>query len=376
MKRIIGISLAASLPLVLGACELAPKTSVQNGYRGTGMDTIKISNLAAADEVPDPPYDPPVGNEGPRASEVYENVQVLGNLSDEQFNYVMAAITEWVSPAEGCNYCHNPANMASDEIYAKTVARRMFQMTAALNNEYSNHTGQTGVTCWTCHRGENVPANYWTLPIPPNKRSIVNNKSGQNDPVSNSAYSSLPTGTVARYLLGGADPAENIRVVSETRFPTPANKIRTMQAEPSYGLMMHISQALGVNCTYCHNTQSFQSWSASNPSRQTAYYGIDMVRNINGQYITPLAEIFPANRKGELGDPFKVNCTTCHQGQPKPMGGFRMIKDYPALKMAGGAPVTATSTRPANLGPAETEVLEAPATEDGGGGEEGEANPT
>ena len=40
MKRILAIAGVALASLALSACELAPKTSTQNGYRGTGMDTI------------------------------------------------------------------------------------------------------------------------------------------------------------------------------------------------------------------------------------------------------------------------------------------------------------------------------------------------
>ncbi|WP_312858721.1 photosynthetic reaction center cytochrome c subunit family protein [Rhizobium sp. G21] len=35
---------------------------------------------------------------------MYENVQVLKDLSDDQFNQFMASITEWVAPEAGCNY--------------------------------------------------------------------------------------------------------------------------------------------------------------------------------------------------------------------------------------------------------------------------------
>ncbi|MBX7497087.1 photosynthetic reaction center cytochrome c subunit [Qipengyuania sp. 6B39] len=339
MKRILTVSLAASLPFVLAACELAPKESYQNGYRGTGMNTVMIKASAAAEDVPAPPYDPP-GTDGRRAGEVYENLQVLGDVSEEQFNYTMAAITAWVAPAEGCNYCHNPANMASDEIYTKVVARRMIAMNRNLNQSWTDHVGQTGVTCWTCHRGEAVPSENWALPETGAKKTIVGNTHGQNDPVSNSAYSSLPNAAVARYLLGGMD-AEAARVVSKGRFPSPENTTSTMEAEETYAMMMHISQALGVNCTYCHNANSFQSWSSSNPPRRTAWYGLDMVRSINFEYITPLAPVFPEHRKGPLGDPLKVNCTTCHRGQNKPLGGYPMAKDYPALWGMVAAPAVA-----------------------------------
>ena len=79
--------------------------------------------------------------------------------------------------------------------------------------------------------------------------------------------------------------------------------------------MMHMSSALGVNCTYCHNTQSFRQWSISRPQRANAWYGIRMVRDINVNYIGSLTHVFPAYRKGPQGDPNKVNCGTCHQAQ-------------------------------------------------------------
>jgi photosynthetic reaction center cytochrome c subunit len=357
MRRILTIAALTMGTLTLAGCELAPKTSSQNGYRGTGMNTIKVAAAAAAEEVPDPPYAPP-GTEGERAGAFYQNVQVLGDVSVDQFNYTMAALTEWVSPAEGCNYCHNPADMASDEVYTKVVARRMIQMTQALNASWTDHVGTTGVTCWTCHRGEPVPGEKWAMPAAP-KGGITRNRSGQNEPVSNSAYSSLPTAAVARYLLGGSTPNEDIKVVSKTSRPTAAPGLSTMETEQSYALMMHISQALGVNCTYCHNAQSFQTWATSNPPRETAWYGVRMVRDINSQYITPLANVFPANRKGEMGDPYKVNCATCHRGQNKPMGGVPMANDYPALRVLpapapAAAPPPSTNGLPVALAPRPT----------------------
>ena len=183
MTRILSVALAVLAPLALGACELAPKTTYQNGYRGTGMNTVKVSAAAAAEDVPAPPYTPPAAG-GVRTASLYQNVQVLTDVSDDQFNYTMAAITQWVAPAsEGCNYCHNPANMASDEKYTKIVARRMLQMTRAINQVNKNHVGNTGVTCWTCHRGEAIPSEYWALPSDQLQRGIVGNRRGQNAPV-------------------------------------------------------------------------------------------------------------------------------------------------------------------------------------------------
>ncbi len=61
----------------------------------------------------------------------------------------------------------------------------------------------------------------------------------------------------SRYLAGDAP----IRVVSDTALPT-GNIASTKQTEQTYGLMMHMSEALGVNCTYCHNTRAFTDWDA------------------------------------------------------------------------------------------------------------------
>jgi photosynthetic reaction center cytochrome c subunit len=315
--------------LLAGACELGPKNVQQTGYRGLGLEQITDpDNVRAQGVIPPTPYAlPPDG--GPTAAETYQNVQVLGDLSAERFNHLMAAITQWVAPPDqGCNYCHNPANLADDSVYTKRVARNMLQMTRTLNSRWSDHTGQTGVTCYTCHRGNAVPEYVWAAQPPVDRLSIRGQRRGQNAPDPNVGYASLPHDIFPR-LLGGDEAA--VRVASDSAYPG-ANTLTTKNAEESYAIMMHLSQSLGVNCTYCHNSQSFRSWSLSSAQRATAWYGIRMVRDINGRYITPLAPIFPANRKGVMGDPWKVNCLTCHQGANKPLGGVPMLADYPYLR--------------------------------------------
>jgi photosynthetic reaction center cytochrome c subunit len=95
--------------------------------------------------------------------------------------------------------------------------------------------------------------------------------------------------------------------------------------------MTHMSASLGVNCTFCHATQSFGEWEGGPPQRVTAYHGIRMVRALNNEHMEPLTDTFPANRKGELGDVAKMNCATCHQGAYKPVFGAQMLKDSPGL---------------------------------------------
>jgi len=113
------------------------------------------------------------------------------------------------------------------------------------------------------------------------------------------------------------------------------NRQSIKQAEWTYGLMTHMSSALGVNCTYCHNSRSFQTWEGNPPQRLTAWFGIRMARDLNTQYMEPLTDNFPAHRKGETGDVAKLNCATCHQGAYKPLYGAPMLKDYPELAGPG-----------------------------------------
>jgi len=347
----LGVVLAGAA--LLGACQLGTKTAKQNGYRGTGMDLIQLvsdtKKIDPINVVPPPPYDPPPPGGRP-AREAYQNVQVLGDVSEDQFTYTMAAITQWIAPEQGCNYCHNPANMASDELYTKKVARRMLQMTRNINVNWTQHVKQTGVTCYTCHRGQAVPTENWALPAKGNPDSILGNRHGQNAPMITTAYSSLPNTAFAKYLFDAN--SANIRVQSKISHPSPADKVSVMDTESTYSLMMHTSTALGVNCTFCHNAGSFQAWNMSTPKRVGAWYGYRMVRDINGTYIGSLAGVFPKHRLGPMGDPLKVNCTTCHRGINKPLGGVSMVKDYPALRPTGPMVTAAAAPAPAAAAPA------------------------
>jgi photosynthetic reaction center cytochrome c subunit len=287
-------------------------------------DREKVAEIAAANVVPPTPYEP--DPTGARARDVYQNVQILGDLSEDQFNHFMASITEWVAPGDdqGCNYCHNPENLASDEVYTKVVARRMIQMTQTINVDWQPHVQQTGVTCYTCHRGHPVPLYVWTTDRGPGVPGMAGYRDGQNIASKVSGNSSLPSDVLQRYLLD----AQPIRVHSTTALPTGENKAGIKETEQTWGLMMHMSESLGVNCVTCHNSRAFNDWDQSPPQRVTAWHGIRMARALNNEYMLGLTPVFPANRKGPEGDVQKVNCATCHQGAQKPLLGVSMLKDY------------------------------------------------
>ena len=329
MTRLIQIVSTLLLAALLVGCERFPMNTVQHGYRGTGMVQVynprTLETQDALNTAPAPL--PAAATDGPRAKDVYKNVQVLGNLSAGEFVRVMTAMTNWVAPTEGCVYCHNPANFAEDTKYTKVVARRMVEMTRHINSDWKNHVAETGVTCYTCHRGNPVPAQVWFSAPPQDKGAdFIGDLAGQNIAGKMVNLSSLPTDPLTPYLLED----KPIRVNGPTALPS-GNRQSIKQAEWTYGLMTHMSNSLGVNCTYCHNSRSFQTWEGGPPQRVTAYYGIRMARDLNNDYMTPLTETFPPERKGAGGDVAKVSCATCHQGAYKPLYGTSMLKEHPEL---------------------------------------------
>lgn len=341
-SRVVWGALLATL--TLAACEAPPVTTVQRGYRGTGM--VQVYNPKLVEEqlaINQPPqFTPAASPDGPKAGAIYQNVKVLGDLSVGQFAGLMVDMTNWVAPTQGCTYCHVGANFADDSLYTKVVARRMIQMNQHINNDWKGHVQNTGVTCYTCHRGLNVPANIWyKSTYVEDAPGMLGNKAGQNAPAQSVGYASLPNDPFTTYIQGGTE----IRVVSTSALPQEGPNPSIKQAEATYGFMMHMSKSLGVNCTYCHNSRSFSSWEQSAPQRTVAYYGIRMARDLNNAYLGSLDGVFPANRLGPTGDVPKLNCATCHQGAYKPLYGADILHGYPGLvgglnsKAAeGGAP--------------------------------------
>lgn len=320
-----------------------PSTAeVQHGYRGTGMVYLYNTRLTEAkladNEVPE--YVPYAGDEGPKAGTVYKNLQVLGDVSVGELTRLMISMTKSVAPTQGCAACHTITNLSDDSLYTKVVARRMLQMVRHINADWTQHVAQTGVTCYTCHRGQLVPPNVWfNNPGPKQAGGYAQIPAGKNHPSAVTGGSALPFDPFTPYL----EQDNDIRISSTTPLRSEDHK-SIKQAEWTYGLMMAFSQSLGVNCDYCHNTRSFYSWDGNPPQRTTAWYGIRMVRDLNNAYLNPLHDTFPPDRWGpEMGDSPKVYCATCHNGVYKPLFGFSMAKDFPELK---GAPTTQAAVTP------------------------------
>jgi photosynthetic reaction center cytochrome c subunit len=303
----------ASVLVLTSACQFfgsKERVAVQKGERGTGMEVnylardqqTAMNTLASGIPAILPPAGP--SPEGPLP---WQNVQVLNDISVSEFNRTMVAMASMVAGGAGnCGYCHNLTNFAADTfadgqaIYTKAVARRMIQMTRNINSEWTEHVANTGVTCYTCHMGKPLPNGLWFYT---NENQVLRH-----------------------YLDGGG-----ARVVSKSIEPSNDNRSSVKQTEWTYALMISQSQSLGVNCTFCHNSRQFASWEQAPPQRVTAYAGIQMLRDLNTNYLAPLASTYHPSRLGPMGDAPKAQCSTCHNGVYKPLYGFQMAKHYPAF---------------------------------------------
>jgi photosynthetic reaction center cytochrome c subunit len=90
------------------------------------------------------------------------NVKVLTGLFAQQFQEEMNFMVQALGVS--CNTCHVRGNFASEDNEKKLIARRMLEMTKAINQQffpdYKPKEGESvlgKVTCYTCHKGESMP---------------------------------------------------------------------------------------------------------------------------------------------------------------------------------------------------------------------------
>lgn len=105
---------------------------------------------------------PAAGAQPPRRPRPLENIKTLTGWNGDDVRSEMRLMSEALGVK--CDHCHVQGNFASDEKRPKHTARRMLELTMALNVEnFSTHTPAEGqsklgrVTCYTCHQGAQVP---------------------------------------------------------------------------------------------------------------------------------------------------------------------------------------------------------------------------
>jgi hypothetical protein len=99
----------------------------------------------------------------PVAENVFKNIQVLKGIPVDDFMDtmgIMSAALGW-----DCSECHTGAGTDTVKWEADTekkrTARRMTLMVAAINK--NNFGNRQVVTCWTCHRGRDIPVTMPTI---------------------------------------------------------------------------------------------------------------------------------------------------------------------------------------------------------------------
>jgi hypothetical protein len=89
-------------------------------------------------------------------------VKILRGLTVPEFEQEMQLMNQALGVA--CGHCHVRNNFASDENPRKASARRMIEMTQAINKQFfadyrpDSESSRLGkVTCFTCHQGSDKP---------------------------------------------------------------------------------------------------------------------------------------------------------------------------------------------------------------------------
>ena len=100
-----------------------------------------------------------------QAAAPLQNLQVLPkDMTRQQVTQLMRSFTAALGGVE-CTHCHvgTMQERPKDDNPKKAIARKMIQMTAAINNEMLKGVGDAPaadaakVTCFTCHRGAIKP---------------------------------------------------------------------------------------------------------------------------------------------------------------------------------------------------------------------------
>jgi hypothetical protein len=125
-----------------------------------------------------------------------KNIQVLKGLPTSQLFPLMNFIA--VSLGVKCNYCHVKSGKTaegfdnwvweSDDKETKRTARRMMQMVLSINKSNLADFRGEPVTCYTCHRGQTVPARSPQLPL-----TVSGHEDGSEAVTVKPAVAALPT---------------------------------------------------------------------------------------------------------------------------------------------------------------------------------------
>ena len=336
----VGTAAVAAAALLLSVGQPWATDSQQTGPRGTGMSVPEFEADLAA---PDPDIagfmsttsDPVIPQGGEEiARNARENVVAgLGDLTVDNYDRLLAAMRAWTGIPD---LFEDPAS------YQSSVGYLMIGMTQNLNENWAGHVNankEVGVTCYTCHRGQPVPSNIW-FRIDPVNEATEGWSANQNRVTPQSQYTSLPSDALEDYLLDGKTIAVHDLQSRVAGVPGEGDYSSIQATERTYSLMNYVSNSLGVNCLFCHNSRAFYAASGQiTPQWATETLGIQMVLELNNDYLVPAGSLLPDKRLGPVHqDPPKAACRTCHKGYQQPLQGTNVIADWPELATTSGQP--------------------------------------
>lgn len=154
------------------------------------LSVLQAARPQEAPPSPRQPGQPPAlqadPSQGPKASEKFMNLKVLGDIPASQLHDAMVFMA--ASLGVTCESCHvrkpdGEFAWDKDDKDNKVAARRMLELVKGLNTEYFN--GRPEVSCATCHQGRRSPVN----PAPVAQPFTADQLSQQ------AAQASLPPGT-------------------------------------------------------------------------------------------------------------------------------------------------------------------------------------
>ncbi len=331
----------------------SPGPSVDVGPAGQAMVQFAPTEAEAHAQNRPAPVLTPVADDPRQATAAYKNVRVLTDLNAGDFMRVQQAMTAWVSPRQGCGFCHVGSDYASDALPQKAAARTMLAMTRHINASWRSHVGAAGVTCFSCHQGQPVPAEVW-FQSPPRPHPRVSEPGDDWNEAARTVRGFFPNEGYEEYLLQ-ATPAHGQSLTALPAGTTPS----FTEVKRLYEAMMQMSDGMGVNCGYCHHSRNFADWRQSPPARWTGYSGIVMTRDLNRDYLlklmgedpitrwqsgNPRPLSLPARMRGaQIGNGL-VDCATCHRGAPRPRdvaappGGFPGLSEPATPLRVASAP--------------------------------------
>jgi photosynthetic reaction center cytochrome c subunit len=221
------------------------------------------------------------------------------------------------------------AAVHSEDPQMQAATRAMTVMTQTINTKWRSHVGAQGVTCFTCHRNQAIPPETW-FPRVPKATPAMFARSENWDESAQTVRRFFPDNGWSLYLLQN----EPVHVQSKTalRSGTVAPEL---VAKRVYEFMMQMSDGIGVNCGYCHNSRALADWKQSTPNRWTGYDAIQMTRDIDQnflfnqtdellqtrEYLKQNSLVVPPDRRVAPAAPGLVVCATCHYGHTKPDTG-------------------------------------------------------